>query len=122
MDVADPDKDVLIVTAGGYGKRTPMSEYRLQGRGGKGIKTLNVTEKNGSVVSLNVVDDDEDLMIMTTSGTLIRISMSDVNTMGRITQGVKLINIRDDDAVSTVTRAPRHTEDTDESKQAEGGE
>lgn len=111
MDVVDPDKDVLIVTAKGYGKRTPMSEYRLQTRGGKGIKTLNVTDKNGSIVSLKVVQDDEDLMIMTTSGTLIRTSMSGINTMGRITQGVKLINIRDDDAVSTVTRAPKSEDD-----------
>src|SRR5690606_30800255 len=78
-----------------------------QSRGGKGIKTLNVTDKNGEIVSLKVVQDDEDLMIMTTSGTLIRTSMSGINTMGRITQGVKLINIREDDAVSTVTRAPR---------------
>lgn len=122
MDVVDPDKEVLIVTSGGYGKRTPMSEYRTQSRGGKGIKTLNVTEKNGHVVSLKVVDDDEDLMIMTTSGTLIRISMSDINTMGRITQGVKLINIRDDDSVSTVTRAPRSVDESDEAEQADGGE
>jgi len=114
MDVVDPDKEVLIVTAKGYGKRTLMSEYRIQSRGGKGIKTLHVTEKNGEIVSLKVVQDDEDLMIMTTSGTLIRISMSGINTMGRITQGVKLINIREDDAVSTVTRAPRSEDETDE--------
>ncbi|WP_276356539.1 DNA gyrase subunit A [Cohnella caldifontis] len=114
MDVVDPDKDVLIVTTGGYGKRTPMSEYRTQTRGGKGIKTLNITDKNGPIVSLKVVQDDEDLMIMTTSGTLIRISMSAINTMGRITQGVKLINIREDDAVSTVTRAPRSEDEQDE--------
>lgn len=111
MDVVDPDKEVLIVTAKGYGKRTLMSEYRTQSRGGKGIKTLNVTEKNGEIVSLKVVQDDEDLMIMTTSGTLIRTSMSGINTMGRITQGVKLINIREDDAVSTVTRAPRSVDE-----------
>ncbi len=111
MDVVDPDKEVLIVTAKGYGKRTLMSEYRTQSRGGKGIKTLNVTDKNGAIVSLKVVQDDEDLMIMTTSGTLIRTSMSGINTMGRITQGVKLINIREDDAVSTVTRAPRSEDD-----------
>jgi len=111
MDVVEPDKEVLIVTAKGYGKRTYMTEYRTQSRGGKGIKTLNVTEKNGPIVSLKVVQDDEDLMIMTTSGTLIRTSMSGINTMGRITQGVKLINIREDDAVSTVTRAPRSEDD-----------
>lgn len=120
MDVVDPDKEVLIVTAKGYGKRTVMSEYRTQTRGGKGIKTLNVTDKNGPVVSLKVVQDDEDLMIMTTSGTLIRTSMSGINTMGRITQGVKLINIREDDAVSTVTRAPKSEDENGED--SEGGE
>ncbi|MBW5448813.1 DNA gyrase subunit A [Cohnella sp. CFH 77786] len=120
MDVVDSEKDVLIVTAKGYGKRTPMSEYRIQTRGGKGIKTLNVTEKNGAVVSLKVVSDDEDLMIMTTSGTLIRTSMSGINTMGRITQGVKLINIREDDAVSTVTRAPRSEDEQGDGDDAAG--
>lgn len=113
MDVVDPDRDVLIVTSNGYGKRTPMSEYRTQTRGGKGIKTLNVTDKNGSIVSLKVVRDDEDLMIMTSSGTLIRTSMSGINTMGRITQGVKLINIKDDDFVATVTRAPSSDDEED---------
>ncbi|XEC95012.1 DNA gyrase subunit A [Paenibacillus tarimensis] len=112
MDVVVPDQDVLIVTSKGYGKRTPISEYRIQSRGGKGIKTLNVTEKNGPVVGLKVVNNEEDLMIMTSSGTLIRTSMSGISTMGRNTQGVKLINIRDEDAVATVTRVDR-TEDTD---------
>ncbi|ALS25780.1 subunit A of DNA gyrase [Paenibacillus sp. 32O-W] len=111
MDVVVPDQDVLIVTAKGYGKRTPMSEYRVQSRGGKGIKTLNVTEKNGQIVSLKVVNNDEDLMIMTTSGTLIRTSMAGISTMGRNTQGVKLIHIRDEDAVASVTRVARNEED-----------
>ncbi|GIQ66984.1 hypothetical protein PACILC2_55520 [Paenibacillus cisolokensis] len=111
MDVVVPDQDVLIVTAKGYGKRTPMSEYRIQSRGGKGIKTLNVTEKNGQIVSLKVVNNDEDLMIMTTSGTLIRTSMAGISTMGRNTQGVKLIHIRDEDAVASVTRVARNEED-----------
>jgi len=113
MDVVESDRDVLIVTAKGYGKRTPMTEYRIQTRGGKGIKTLNVTDKNGEIVGLKVVHDEEDLMIMTSSGTLIRTSMSGINTMGRITQGVKLINIRDEDSVATVARAPRSEDDTD---------
>ncbi|XID91745.1 DNA gyrase subunit A [Paenibacillaceae bacterium WGS1546] len=121
MDVVVPDQDVLIVTAKGYGKRTPMTEYRIQSRGGKGIKTLNVTEKNGAIVGLKVVRDEEDLMIMTSSGTLIRMSMSGINTMGRITQGVKLINIRDEDSVATVARAPQSEEDTD-SEEVEGSE
>lgn len=113
MDVVVPDQDVLIVTAKGYGKRTPVSEYRKQTRGGKGIKTINVTDKNGTVVSLKVVKDEEDLMIITSSGTLIRTSMEGISTMGRNTQGVKLINIREDDSVATVCRSDK-SEDEDE--------
>lgn len=111
MDVVVPEQDVLIVTAKGYGKRTPASEYRKQTRGGKGIKTINVTDKNGTVVSLKVVKDEEDLMIITSSGTLIRTSMEGVSTMGRNTQGVKLINIREDDSVATVCRSDKSEEE-----------
>jgi len=107
MDIVDPDQDVLIVTAKGYGKRTPVSEYRIQSRGGKGIKTLNVTDKNGAIAGLKVVSDEEDLMIMTSLGTMIRTSMAGISTMGRNTQGVKLINIRDEDSVATVTRVSK---------------
>ncbi len=114
MDVIVPDQDILIVTTKGYGKRTPASEYRIQGRGGKGIKTINVTEKNGPVVGLKVVKDDEDLMIITSSGTLIRTSMEGISTMGRNTQGVKLINIREDDSVATVCRSDKTEEEPEE--------
>ncbi|MFS0725107.1 DNA gyrase subunit A [Paenibacillus sp. 1P07SE] len=107
MDVIVPEQCVLIVTSKGYGKRTPIGEYRIQSRGGKGIKTLNVTDKNGPIVALKVVETEEDLMIMTSSGTLIRMSMSGISTMGRNTQGVRLINIRDEDSVATVTRVAR---------------
>jgi DNA gyrase subunit A len=110
MDVVNNDHDVLIVTSKGYGKRTPMSEYRIQSRGGKGIKTLNVTSKNGLVISLKVVRDEEDLMIITESGTIIRTSMSGINTMGRNTQGVRLIHTREDDEVATVTRVEKSEE------------
>ncbi|MFD3258933.1 DNA gyrase subunit A [Paenibacillus lentus] len=120
MDVIVPDQDILIVTTRGYGKRTPVSEYRIQSRGGKGIKTINVTEKNGPVVGLKVVKDEEDLMIITSSGTLIRTSMEGISTMGRNTQGVKLINIREDDAVATVCRSDK-SEDP-EHEDAENGE
>lgn len=113
MEIVVPDQDILIVTTKGYGKRTPVSDYRIQGRGGKGIKTINVTDKNGPVVGLKVVKDDEDLMIITSSGTLIRTSMEGISTMGRYTQGVKLINIREDDSVATVCRSDK-TEDSDE--------
>jgi len=118
MDVVRADDTVLIVTSKGFGKRTPESEYRIQTRGGKGIKTLNVTAKNGYVVGLKVVREDEDLMIITTSGTLIRTSMSGISVMGRNTQGVKLINTREDDEVSTVARVNK-SEETDEESEDE---
>ncbi|WP_025688232.1 DNA gyrase subunit A [Paenibacillus zanthoxyli] len=118
MDCIDQDLDVLIVTTKGYGKRTPVGDYRLQTRGGKGIKTINLTEKNGPVVSLKVVKQEEDLMIITTGGTLIRMSMGGISTMGRYAQGVKLINIRDEDAVSTVCRTDK-SEDGDENMQSD---
>jgi DNA gyrase subunit A len=110
MDVVSEQDDVLIVTSKGYGKRTPMSEYRIQTRGGKGIKTLNITSKNGPIVGLKVVRQDEDLMIITALGTLIRTSMEGISTMGRNTQGVKLIHIREDDEVSTITRVDKSEE------------
>ncbi|MDO7906150.1 DNA gyrase subunit A [Paenibacillus sp. JX-17] len=113
MDIVDKELDVLIVTAKGYGKRTPTSDYRVQSRGGKGIKTINVTDKNGPVAGLKVVKDEEDLMIITASGTLIRTSMEGISTMGRNTQGVRLINIREDDSVATVARADK-TEDQED--------
>jgi DNA gyrase subunit A len=105
MDIVDDENDVLIVTSKGYGKRTPVSEYRDQTRGGKGIKTINITEKNGNIVSLKVVDSEKDLMIITTHGTVIRLSVAGISTMGRNTQGVRLISIRNDDEVSTVAKA-----------------
>jgi len=108
MDVVNEDNSVLIVTSKGYGKRTPVSDYRIQTRGGKGIKTLNVTVKNGPVVGLKVVQEDEDLMIITAQGTVIRMSMSGISMMGRNTQGVRLIHIREDDEVATVTRVQKN--------------
>ncbi|MNP23441.1 DNA gyrase subunit A [compost metagenome] len=113
MDVIDKDLDILIVTANGYGKRTPADDYRSQSRGGKGIKTINVTEKNGDVIALKVVKNEEDLMIITTLGILIRMSMEGISTMGRYTQGVKLINVHEDDSVSTVCRVDK-TEETED--------
>lgn len=107
MDVVQDNLDVLIVTSKGFGKRTPVADYRIQTRGGKGIKTLNITSKNGPVVGLKVVEEEEDLMIITSQGTIIRMSMSAISTMGRNTQGVRLIHIKDDDEVSTVTRVQK---------------
>lgn len=120
MDCVDKGLEVLIVTTKGYGKRTPAGDYRSQTRGGKGIKTINLTDKNGPVVGLKVVKNDEDLMIITTSGTLIRTSMDGISTMGRYAQGVKLINIREDDAVATLSRVDK--EEDDQSEQEDGEE
>ncbi len=111
MDIIDPSSSVLIVTSKGYGKRTPVEDYRIQTRGGKGIKTLNITAKNGPVVGLKVVEEDEDLMIITSQGTIIRMSIDGISEMGRNTQGVRLINIKDDDEVSTVTRVQKNEND-----------
>jgi DNA gyrase subunit A len=113
MDVVNPSNSVLIVTSKGYGKRTPVDDYRIQTRGGKGIKTLNVTGKNGPVVGLKIVEEEEDLMIITSQGTIIRMSMSGISMMGRNTQGVRLINIKEDDEVSTVTRVQKSEPDSD---------
>jgi len=110
MDVVQENHAVLIVTSKGYGKKTPISEYRLQTRGGKGIKTINVTEKNGPVVCLKVVEEDEDLMIISAQGTIIRMDMSGISTMGRYAQGVRLINIREDDEVATLSRVQKNEE------------
>ncbi|NMO94171.1 DNA gyrase subunit A [Paenibacillus lemnae] len=110
MDVVDKELDVLIVTSKGSGKRTPAQDYRSQTRGGRGIKTISITEKNGPVVSLKVVKSEEDLMIITASGTIIRTSMDGISTMGRYAQGVRLINIREDDTVATVCRVDKSDE------------
>ena len=110
---------MLIVTSKGYGKRTPVEDYRVQTRGGKGIKTLNITAKNGPVVGLKVVESDEDLMIITAQGTIIRMSIEGISEMGRNTQGVRLINIKEDDEVSTVTRVQKNANDSDAKSDSE---
>lgn len=111
MDVVDEDQQVLIVTAKGYGKRTPMSEFRTQSRGGIGIKTINITERNGLVIGLKVVSDEEDLMVITQLGTMIRTSINEISSMGRYAQGVRIINIRDEDEVATITPVEKTEED-----------
>lgn len=125
MEVLEENNSVLIVTKNGYGKRTPAEEYRIQGRGGKGIKTCHVTEKNGSLVSVRAVTGEEDLMLITTGGVLIRIDVAGISTMGRNTQGVKLISIKGDehDYVATVAKVEKEeevSEETDETDVIEG--
>jgi DNA gyrase subunit A len=121
MEVLDETQDILIVTEKGYGKRTPMSEYRLQSRGGKGIKTVNITDKNGPVVTLKTVTDEEDLMIITAKGIIIRMNISGISTMGRNTQGVRLMTMKESNHVATVAVVERE-EETDEELLDENGE
>ena len=102
MEVANENENILVVTEKGYGKKTPTSEYRLTNRGGKGVKTLNVTDKNGSLVTFKSVDSDKDIMIITDSGIVIRLDSNKISTMSRVTQGVRLINLKENSFVSSV--------------------
>lgn len=101
-EIISQDEQVLIVTENGYGKKTPIEEYRLTHRGSKGVKTLNVTEKNGNIVSLKTVLGDEDLIIITDTGMTIRISITQISTLSRNTQGVRLITLKNNQKVSTI--------------------
>lgn len=114
MEVLNENTEILIVTKYGFGKRTPAEEYRIQGRGGKGIKTCNVTDKNGPLVSMKAVTGEEDLMIITTGGVLIRMAVSDISSMGRSTQGVKLIKLNESEDEFVATVAMVEKEDDDE--------
>jgi DNA gyrase subunit A len=113
MEVLEETNDVLIVTKNGYGKRTKAEEYRIQGRGGKGIKTCHVTEKNGELVSMRAVTGEEDLMLITTGGVLIRMDVGGISKMGRNTQGVKLISMKEseDEFVATVAKVEKEEEE-----------
>jgi DNA gyrase subunit A len=116
MEVLEEDTEILIVTKNGYGKRTAAMEYRVQSRGGKGIKTCNVTEKNGDLVSMRVVTGEEDLMLITTGGVLIRLAVDEISSMGRNTQGVRLIRLdeNEDEFVATVAKVEKEEEKEDE--------
>ena len=125
MEVLEENSEILVVTHNGYGKRTPAAEYRIQNRGGKGIKTCNITEKNGSLVSMKAVNGEEDIMVITTGGVLIRMPVSDISTMGRNTQGVKLIRLNGDDEeefVATVATVEKEEEESCELKEHESKE
>ena len=103
MEFASDKDEVLVVTEKGYGKKTKIDQYRMTHRGSKGVKALNVTEKNGNIVSFKIVDGSEDLILITDSGMIIRLSLTQISTIGRVAQGVKLINLKDEQKVSTIT-------------------
>ena len=110
MVVANNESDILVVSEKGYGKRSKLEEYRITNRGGKGVKTLNITEKTGDLVAIKEVSDEDDLMIMNRSGLTIRMHVSDIRQQGRATQGVRLVNIKEGDAIASVTEITREEE------------
>jgi DNA gyrase subunit A len=102
--VENESEDILVVSEHGFGKRSKIDDYRVTNRGGKGVKTLNVTPKTGSLVAIKSVSNDDDLMIITQSGVTIRLPVQDIRMTGRAAQGVKLINLREDDSIASVAR------------------
>ena len=120
----DSQQDVLVLSENGYGKRTDLDEYRITNRGGKGVKTINITEKTGKLISIQAVTDENDLMIINRSGLTIRTSADQIRVAGRATQGVKVIDLREGDAIASVTAVPKTEEEELDEAQivAEGAE
>ncbi|MEN8765534.1 MAG: DNA gyrase subunit A [Wenyingzhuangia sp.] len=112
--VDDMESEILVVSEKGYGKRSKLEDYRITNRGGKGVKTLNVSEKTGALVSIKNVTDEDDLMIINKSGITIRMEVDQLRTMGRATQGVRLININDNDAIAAVAKVMKDDEEVGE--------
>jgi len=113
-------EDILVVSENGYGKRSLLDDYRETNRGAKGVKTINITEKTGHLIALKNVTDADDLMIINRSGIIIRMNVSDLRVMGRATQGVRLINLKNGDSIAAVTQVP--TEENGEEEVEENTE
>ncbi len=113
ITIENKEKDVLVVSEKGYGKRSDIDGYRITNRGGKGVKTINVTEKTGSLIALKDVTDNHDLMIITQYGNILRSPVSALRVMGRATQGVRLINLRENDIIASVACVLVNQEDED---------
>lgn len=114
VSVNDMESEILVVSENGYGKRSSLDDYRITNRGGKGVKTLSITDKTGELISINNVTDADDLMIINKSGLTIRMEVSDLRVMGRATQGVRLINIKGNDSIAAVTKVIREEEAIEE--------
>ena len=104
--VNDGEGDILVVSEKGYGKRSALDDYRITNRGGKGVRTLNITGKTGALIAIKNVNDSDDLMIINRSGVMIRMAVEELRVMGRNTQGVKLINLKEKDEIASVTKVP----------------
>jgi DNA gyrase subunit A len=118
--VNDMESSVLVVAENGYGKRSSIEEYRITNRGGKGVKTINITEKTGDLISLKNVTDEDDLMVINKSGITIRIGVNTLREMGRATQGVKIIRLRDEDSIASVAKVSKFKEDEEVELDEEG--
>ncbi len=114
------NQQIMVVSEKGFGKRSDIEDYRVTNRGGKGVKTINITEKTGNLIAVKTVSDEEDLMIINKSGLTIRMHVSDIRVAGRATQGVKLINLRGGDTIASVTQVPRSEEEEVTAPDAEG--
>ena len=114
IEIAIPDKEVLVVTEKGYGKRTKVEEYRVTHRGSKGVKTLNTTEKNGKIISFKIVDEEEELIIISDNGMIIKLPVSQISTMSRVTQGVRLISLKENQKVSAAFNVSKTEEEIEE--------
>lgn len=113
MQIESQGKDMLIVSERGMGKRTDMDEFTRQNRGGKGVKCYKITEKTGNVVGMKAVDEDSEIMIINTEGIIIRMKCSDISVYGRITSGVKLINLKENDTVASVAKVRKASAEID---------
>ena len=113
MEKVEESQNVLVITENGYGKQTSISEYRITNRGSKGVKTINITEKNGAIVSFKTVTNDNDVMIITNTGVVIRLDVEKIPVMSRVTQGVKLINVKEGQVVSSAAIVDKELDDED---------
>ena len=119
VSVSDVNSDILVVSENGFGKRSSLDDYRITNRGGKGVKTISITEKTGNLVALKNVSDDDDLMIIKKSGVAIRMSVSDLRVMGRATQGVKLVKIKEEGAIAAVAKVMKDQDEDNKINQEE---
>ena len=117
--VTREDANLLVVSENGYGKRSPIDDYRITRRGGKGVKTINVSDKTGKLVAIKEVVDNDELMIINRSGITIRIKVDELRVMGRATQGVRLIKLSDDDSISSVEKIQKVEGETETGSEAE---
>ncbi|HKI88935.1 MAG TPA: DNA gyrase subunit A [Draconibacterium sp.] len=118
--VNNGNEDILVISENGYGKRSKIDDYRITNRGGKGVKTINITEKTGDLIAMKSVSNDNDLMIITENGLTIRLAVSSISVLGRATQGVRVINLKEDDRIASVARV--NIDETEDEENAQNGE